>query len=139
MSAALSLANALLRSAGGRTVLLHLPAPAVPSDTGEQLGLATPLFQDAPLTPVVLRKLRPRSGTADKPRELAYELLVSASAVKKIVDSLAFDAAEVLFAQASGVLIDGTLLGITSVASDEAFGTVYLYRLGLRGAVKDLL
>jgi hypothetical protein len=139
MTAAIRLANALLRNAGGRSVLLHVPAPAVPGDLGEQLGLATPLFQDAPLGPVVVRKLRPRMGTADKPKELAYELLVSATAVQQIVDSLAYDAAEVLFAQAAGILIDGNLLGITSVSTDQAFGTVYLYRLGLRGAVKDLL
>jgi hypothetical protein len=59
--------------------------------------------------------------------------------VAKIVGALGLGAAELLFAQAAGVLVDGTLLGIAWVASTEAFGTVYLYRLGLRGAVKDFM
>jgi len=31
------------------------------------------------------------------------------------------------------------MLGIAWVTSAEAFGTVYLYRLGLRGAVKEFM
>jgi hypothetical protein len=137
MSANIVVADSLLRTAGGRTVLLHMPAPAIPGDLGEQLGLAIPEFQDVPLGPAVFRKVRPRIGTPEKPKEAAYELLVSASAVLRVVGSLGFDAVDVLFAQAAGVLVDGALLGIVSVTADEAFGSVYLYRLGLRGAVKD--
>jgi hypothetical protein len=39
--------DVLLRAMGGRSVMLRMPAPAVPADPTEQLGLATPLFQDA--------------------------------------------------------------------------------------------
>jgi len=35
--------------------------------------------------------------------------------------------------------VDDTLLGITWVTAAEARGTPYLYRLGLRGAVKDFI
>jgi len=34
-------ADALMRAAGGRTVLLRVAAPAVPGNDAEQLGLAT--------------------------------------------------------------------------------------------------
>lgn len=129
------IADALLRGLGGGTVLLHLPAPAIPGDPGEQLGLATPQFQDVPLAPALFRRVRARTGTAERPREESFELLVSAAAVESAAGTLGFSGAEVLFAQAAGVLIDDTLYGITGLASAEAFGSQYLYRVGLRGAV----
>ncbi len=139
MSAPIRMADTLLRGVGGRTVLLHMPASAVPNDLGEQLGLAIPEFQDIELGPVVFRKLRAKTGTPEKPKEASYELLVSASAVNRIVGSLAFDSASLLFAQADGVMVDGALYGIVWAVCAEAFGTVYLYRLGLRGAVQNFV
>jgi len=140
MSAAqVRMTDALLRTLGGRTVLLHIPAPAVPGDIGEQVGLATPLFQDAPIGPAILRKVRPKIATFTTERTAESELLVSASAVAKIVGSLGYDSADVLFASACGVLIDGELMEITSATSVEGFGSVYLYRLGLRASAADLL
>jgi len=140
MSAAqVRMADALLRSLGGRTVLLHIPAPAIPGDLGEQIGLATPLFQDVQLRPVVLRKIRAKIATAETERPAEYELLVSASAVKRAVGSLAYMSADVLFGLACGVLVDGELMEITSATSVEGFGSVYLYRLGLRASAADLV
>ena len=133
--AGVRLANALLRSVGGRTVLLRLPAPAIQGDLGEQVGLAAPQFQDTPLGPAAFRKVR----AAQKGDAFTYELLVSASAVHALVGSLDYNSAEVLFAVAAGVLVDGALLLITSAVSAEAFGEVYLYRLGLRGAASSLV
>ena len=78
MSGPRRMADTLLRSVGGRTVLLHISAPAVQGDLGEQLGLAAPLFQDVALGPVVLRKLKPKVATAQAERAAQYELLVSA-------------------------------------------------------------
>jgi hypothetical protein len=130
--------DALLRGVGGRTVLLHLPAPAIPGDPGEQLGLATPQFQDVALSPALFRRVRAKTGTADKPDEDSYELMVSASAVERAAGTLGFNAGELLFAQADGVLIDGALYGIIWVATAEVFGSPYLYRLGLRGAIANV-
>ena len=138
-TAQVRMTDALLRNLGGRTVLLHIPAPAVPDDIGEQVGLATPLFQDTPIGPVILRKIRPKIATFTTERTAESELLVSASAVAKIVGSLGYDSADVLFASACGVLIDGELLEITSATSVEGFGSVYLYRLGLRAGAADLI
>ncbi len=126
------MADALLRSLGGRTVLLHIPVPAVPGDLGEQVGLGSPGFQDVALGPVVFRRVL--VGTGDATKAAKAELLVSASAVAAIVGSLAYQSAEVLFASAAGVLVDGVLLQVVSVSQAEAFGAVYLYRLGLMGA-----
>ena len=133
------MADTLLRNVGGRTVLLHISAPAVPGDLGEQLGLAAPQFQDIALGPAVFRKVKPKIASGQGERVARYELLLSATAVANAVGSLAFHSADVLFGQANGVLIDGALFGITSVTSSEAFGNVYLYRLGLRAAAADLV
>jgi hypothetical protein len=129
--------DTLMRGVGGRSVLLHLPAPAIPGDLGEQLGLATPRFQDVALCPALFRRVRARTGTADKPDEDSYELMVSASAVERAAGTLGFNGGAVLLEQAAGVLIDETLYGITWVATAEAFGSPYLYRLGLRGAIAN--
>ncbi len=51
-------ADVLLQCAGGRSVLLRMPAPATAGDIGEQLGLAVPSFQDVELSPVVFRRTR---------------------------------------------------------------------------------
>jgi hypothetical protein len=141
MSAAaqVRMADALLRTLGGRTVRLHIPAPAVPGDLGEQLGLAQPQFQDMKLGPAVLRKVRPRIATAQTERPAEYELLLSASAVERALGSLAYDSANVLFALAAGVTVDSELMQITSATGVEGFGRVYLYRLGLRADAADLV
>lgn len=125
-------AEVLLRAMGGRTAILRMPAPAVPNDPAEQLGLATPAFQDMPLAPVVFRKARASvvAGKATK-----WELLVSAAAVTQIVGSLASTSASLLFAQALGVLCGppddpaAELLEILSATSEQANGEPYIYRL----------
>jgi hypothetical protein len=139
MSAHVRMSDSLLRSLGGRTVLLHIPAPAIEGDLGEQLGLAAPEFQDVELAPAVLRRVRAKIAVGVHEQVAQYELMVSASAVEKVVGTLAYDSAAVLFAQATGVLVDGELLEIASFAPSEAFGVAYLYRLGLNGTAKDLV
>jgi hypothetical protein len=114
-------ADALLRSTGGRAVLLRMPAPAVANNDGEQLGLATPLFQDVQLAPVVLRKA-----------ESTKTLLVSGSAVKAMLGTLEFNSAEVLFETASGVVIDAVLYTILSSTAATSDGATYVYSLELR-------
>ena len=140
MSAAQArVADSLLRSLGGRTVLLHIPAQAIPGDLGEQVGLAVPVFQDVAIGPAVFRKVRPRIAPVVKERPADSELLLSASAVMQVVGSLGYRSADVLFGIACGVIVDGATLEIMSVTSAEAFGSVYLYRLGLRAAIADLV
>jgi hypothetical protein len=129
-------ANVLLRATGGRSVMLRMPTPAVPADVTEQLGIATPTFQDLPLEPVVYRKARAvaASGKAAK-----WELLVSASVVESLVGSLAYASASVLFAQAYGVLSDDELLEIESATQEQVFGQPYVYRLLLRAPMMQMV
>lgn len=114
-------ADAVLRANGGRAVWLRMPAPAVAGNDAEQLGLATPEFQDAELSPALLRKA-----------ESTTTLLVSASAVKAVVGSLKFDSAEVLFETAAGVVIDDVLYAIVTSVASVWDGEPYNYCLTLR-------
>ena len=122
-------ADVLLQCAGGRTVLLRMPAPASAGDTTEQLGLATPVFQDVELGPAVFRRAQATGGVG---KAAMWELMVSATAVDALTGSMGFAAASVLFAAAFGVLIDGVLLEVDSVTESEAGGETYVYRLALR-------
>lgn len=129
-TAAVRAADVLLRCAGGRAVMLRMPAPASAGDTTEQLGLAVPTFQDVELAPVVFRKNRQAVTTQAAVGQVArWELMVSATAVNALVGSLGYSAASVLFATAFGVLIDGVLMTVESVTESEAFGAPYVYRL----------
>src|ERR1700726_1481883 len=119
--AAVRAADVLLRNAGGRVVALRLPAPAVPADATEQLGLAVPEFQDVELAPVVLLAASKGKAGASATRAL----LVSATVVNRLVGSLGFSAASVLFARAYGVLVDGVLLEVVAVTEQETGGVPY--------------
>jgi phage-related minor tail protein len=135
-AAAVRAADALLRCAGGRSVLLRMPAQASAGDTTEQLGLAVPEFQDAELAPVVFRKAREAASTETAAGKVArWELMVSATSVNGLVGSLGYSAASVLFDTAFGVLIDGVLMEIVSATGSDAFGTPYVYRLVLSAPV----
>jgi hypothetical protein len=127
-------ADALLRSLGGFNASLRLPAPAVAGVDGEQLGISSPLFQDLPLGPAVFRKVRivMTEGETSK-----YELLVSASAVAAAVSSQLVASADVLFAMATGVAVNGVLFLIEATAFTEWQGNVCLYRVLLRESLPD--
>ena len=131
-AAAVRAADVLLRCAGGRSVLLRMPANASAGDTTEQLGLAAPEFQDVELAPVVFRKARQAALSVTGEKAVRRELVVSATAVQKVVGSLGYSAASVLFATAFGVLIDGVLMEVVSATESEVFGAPYVYRLVLR-------
>jgi hypothetical protein len=117
-------AETLLRGTGGRVVLLRLPMAAAGGDESEQLGLATPGFNDVELAPCVFRKAGSRS-----------ELLVSAATVKKLVGSFEFDSAAVLFKTAQGVVVDDVVFEIEGMVPIESVGVAICYRVGLKAAV----
>jgi hypothetical protein len=134
--AAARAADVLLRAMGGRTVMLRMPAPAVPADVTEQLGIATPTFQDIPLGPVVHRKAR---AVVVEGKSAKCELLVSATVVQNLVGSLTYASASVLFAAAYGVLSDDELLEIESATQEQVFGQPYVYRLVLRAPLSQMV
>ena len=124
------LADALLRSVTGTTALLRVTGTN--ADTGmSEMGLLATTFAEVPISPVLMRKLRP---TWQEGGESKWELLVSATSVEQQVSTLDLPSAQSLFAMPLAVTVAGQDYLIESIASNEAFGQVYLYRLLLREA-----
>jgi hypothetical protein len=124
------LADALLRTVAGTTAYLRVTGTNNETNQAE-LGLVTTTFADVVVSPVVMRKLRPTSKDGTAP---LWELLVSATGVEQQVNALSLSSAQSLFAMTLAVTVTGQDYVIDSVASSEAFGKVYLYRLLLREA-----
>ncbi len=124
-------ADTLLRSLGGFSVALQIPAISAGGDAAE-IGITPQTYQQLPLSPAIFRKVRaPLSeGVPEK-----YELMVSASAIGQQVGALQLASADALFAQAAGVSVNGKPFLIEAIAAPEAFGQAYLYRLQLREAL----
>ena len=130
MSAPQRLADALLRSVAGTSAQLRITG-ATSASTQAELGVVATTFSQVVISPVVMRKLRPamkEGGVAQ------WELLVSATGVEVQVNALDLPSAQALFAMTLAVTLNGKDYFIDSVASSEAFGEAYLYRLLLREA-----
>jgi hypothetical protein len=122
------LADALLRSITGTTALLRVTSTNTETSQSE-VGLVATTFYEVVVSPVVMRKLRP---TWKENGDSQWELLLSANGVEQKVNSLELESAQSLFAMTLAVTVAGQEYLIESVASNEAFGQVYLYRLLLR-------
>lgn len=128
-------ADTLLRAAGGRALQLRVPTPAVAGDVTEQMGLATPGFEDLELAPAVFRKSRAHMAEG---KAAQYEVLVSAACVEALAGG-AGQSVDVLFAQAFGVVKGESVMLIEAVTTSEVGGTAYVYRVLLRGALADAI
>jgi hypothetical protein len=124
------LADALLRSVAGTTALLRVTGTNADTSMSE-VGLVATTFTEIVVSPVVMRKLRP---TWQEGGESKWELLVSATSIEQQVNSMELPSAQSLFSMTLAVAVAGQDYLIESVASNEAFGQAYLYRLLLREA-----
>ena len=130
VSAPQMLADALLRSVAGTTALLRVTGTTTDTNMSE-VGLVATAFAEVAISPVVMRKLRPNWQEGG---ESKWELLVSATGVERQISALDLPSAQSLFSMTLAVTVAGQDYLIESVASNEAFGQVYLYRLLLREA-----
>jgi hypothetical protein len=128
-SAPQMLADALLRSVAGASAQLRVTGTNTDANQFELGLVATTLY-------VVMRRLKPDWKENDATQ---WEMLVSATSVAEQVQTLSLDSAQALFAQTLAVTVGGKDYLIQSVASNEAFGQVYLYRLLLREATPQSL
>jgi hypothetical protein len=124
------LADALLRGVGGTSALLRVAGPSADTNMSE-VGLVATTFAEVVISPVVMRRLKPAWREGD---ESQWELFVSATSVEQQVSSLNLASAQSLFAMTLAVTVAGQDYLIESIASNQAFGQVYLYRLLLRDA-----
>lgn len=129
------LADALLRSVSGTTALLRVTGANTDTNQAE-VGLVATTFAQVVVSPVVMRKLRTAIKDGDANR---WELLISATSVQAQVNALNLASAQSLFTMTLAVTVGGQDYLIESVASNEAFGQVYLYRLILRDANQQRL
>jgi hypothetical protein len=134
-SAPQMLADALLRSVSGTTALLRVTGANTDTNQAE-VGLVATTFAQVVVSPVVMRKLRTAIKDGDANR---WELLISATSVQAQVNALNLASAQSLFTMTLAVTVGGQDYLIESVASNEAFGQVYLYRLILRDANQQRL
>jgi hypothetical protein len=124
------LADALLRSVTGTTALFRVTGAN--TDTAQsEVGLVATTFAEVPVSPALMRKLRPTWQEGGEPK---WELLVSATSVEQQVSAMSLDSAQSLFSMTLAVTVACQDYLIESVAANEAFGRVYLYRLLLRQA-----
>ena len=112
-------AEALLRTHGFR-VRLRVPGLASSGDDAEQLGLATPAFEDVELGRGVFRKT---SSTR--------ALLLGARDVERALAARGALSAEAMFAEAAGVVIGEALYRIEAHEALRAGDGVYGYGLTL--------
>lgn len=124
------LADALLRSLGGSTALLRVTGTNTDTSQSE-VGLVATTFAEVVVSPAVMRRMRP---TWQEGGESKWELMISATGVEQQVRTLDLASAQALFAQTLAVTIAGQDYLIESIAANEAFGLVYMYRLLLRQA-----
>ena len=129
------LADALLRSVAGASAQLRVTGSRTDGSQSE-LGLIATTFSEVVVSPVVMRKLRPSVKEGEQAR---WEMLVSATSVQQQIDALDLASAQALFAMTLAVTLAGQEYLIESVASNEAFGKVYLYRLMVREACQQSL
>jgi hypothetical protein len=122
------LADALLRSVGGTSAQLRVCATSTDMSMSE-VGLVANTFSEVVLSPVAMRKMRPKFQEGGQSQ---WELLVSASSVQEQISALDVASAQSLFAMTLSVTVAGQDYLIEAVALNEAFGQVYLYRLLLR-------
>jgi hypothetical protein len=101
-----------------------------------ELGIVASTFAEVVVSPVVMRKLRPTFRDGDAPQ---WELLVSATSVEAQINALDLSSAQSLFSMTLAITVAGKSYLIESIASNEAFGKVYLYRLLLREAGEQSL
>jgi hypothetical protein len=122
------LADALLRSVGGTSAQLRVCATSTDMSMSE-VGLVANTFSEVVLSPVAMRKMRPKFQEGGQSQ---WELLVSASSVQEQISALDVASAQSPFAMTLSVTVAGQDYLIEAVALNEAFGQVYLYRLLLR-------
>ena len=122
-AAVIRAADALLQALGSETVSLLLPASAMASDSGGQLGLVDPGVQAVVISPVVTHALP--TGNLGPRRRIEFTL--PASAITNALPGLGIGTAEELFDAVLGLSYGGDLYHVETVVPESFAGTVCLY------------
>lgn len=131
-------AEAMLRTLGGQEVAVRFAAPTAGA---AEFGIAASFITDVPIAPVIVRNgsgtsrsatlsvgaalLSPNDGIVNS----ALEFVFPATAVEPAAQQAGFSSVPDWFAAALGVVFNGTLFPIASVATENFAGQAYLYRV----------
>ena len=121
---AIRAAMAALWANGGFQVALRMPGLAASGSDAEQLGLATPQFQDVPVSPAVWRKVG-----------LNTALVLGSCGIANLLSSQQFASAESLFEAAVGVVVGDVLYVINKAEPLMVAGIPCAYRLAVQPPV----
>lgn len=117
-------ADALLRSGGDTEVTIRISNPSS-GDTSSQLGLEPPAASDMPLSPALVKALKP---TADGKRQI--EAVISATAMIAIAKQYEVqDIVDWLRREAQGVVYYNNLMRIDTITVDKFLGANCLYHI----------
>ncbi|SRR5579875_3170648 len=116
--------DALLRSGGDTEVTIRLSNPSS-GDSNSQLGLEPPTASDMPLSPALVKALKP---TADGKRQI--EAVISATALIAVAKQYQVqDIVNWLRREAQGVVYYDNLMRIDTITVDKFLGTDCLYHI----------
>jgi hypothetical protein len=116
-------ADGMLRSLGGTNVAVRVAAASA-GDTKTQLGLTPPVCEDVPLSPAVVRELKPTSAG-----QRQIKVLLSSSVAKAAAEACGESDAAVWLLCSQGLLYRDALMHIDSVMTDHFAGSEYLYHI----------
>ena len=116
-------ADALLKTMGGESVSLLLPATAMASDASGPLGLVDPGVQELVISPVVMRELT--TGNLGPRRRVEFTL--PASAIANQLAALGMASGDDLFAAVIGINYGSSLFHMETVVPESFGGTVCFY------------
>ena len=117
-------AESLLRSVGGVEVTFLFPMP-VGGGTLSELGAAGQTAQQVMFSPVVIKSLTPKGPDT----KVELEVLVAASAVNLVLDSMQVSTGQDLFEGALGMLHESRLLRVKTVVTEYFAESAYLYKV----------
>jgi len=113
----------MLKTLGGETVSLLLPATAGASDAAGQLGLVDPGVQEIVIAPVVVRPLE--TGNLGPRRRIEFTL--PASVLGDQLPGLGLGSVDDLFVAVLGLQYGGNLFHIEVVVPESFAGIPYFY------------
>ncbi|HEX3821673.1 MAG TPA: hypothetical protein VHW45_15170 [Candidatus Sulfotelmatobacter sp.] len=116
-------ANAMLKTLGGDSVSLLLPATAMASDASGPLGLVDPGVQEVVISPAVMRELT--TGNLGPRRRVEFTL--PASVIGDQLSTLGLGSVDDLFKAVLGLSYGSDLFHIETVVPESFAGTVCFY------------
>lgn len=116
-------ADAMLRAMGGIQITLRIADPST-GDSNSQLGITPPTSSDIQISPAVVRPVDPMPDGSQR-----IQVLLSTKALQPIADSYGVTDIPTWLLGSQGLVYQGQLMPIRSVASSSFAGCDYLYLL----------